>query len=91
FDEQLFAFFATSQLVKGDGTTEKSIGQPAMYLSTALSPDKKYLLSRTIRRPFSYLVSAYGFPSTVRITDLNGKPVQELAVLPSSEGTPSGY
>ncbi|PST81605.1 S9 family peptidase [Pedobacter yulinensis] len=91
FDEQLFAFFATSQLVRNDGAVEKPVGQPAIHLSVSLSPDKKYLLMRSIRKPFSYLVSAYGFPSAISITDLNGKVVKELAVLPSSEGTPSGY
>ncbi len=46
---------------------------------------------RTIRKPFSYLVTANGFPSTITINDLSGKVVKVLAELPSSEGTPSGY
>jgi dipeptidyl aminopeptidase/acylaminoacyl peptidase len=49
------------------------------------------MLTRTIRKPFSYLVPAYGFPTTVNITDLNGKVVKQVAQLPSTEGTPSGY
>ncbi|PTT01223.1 S9 family peptidase [Pedobacter sp. HMWF019] len=91
YDEQLFEFYATSQLVKNSNGQESPIGKPAIYLSVSSSPDKAYLLQRKIRKPFSYLVSANGFPSVVEITDLNGKVVKELAQLPSSEGTPSGY
>ncbi|WP_443937886.1 prolyl oligopeptidase family serine peptidase [Pedobacter sp. MW01-1-1] len=91
YDEQLFEFFATSQLVKNTAGVETPIGKPAIYTSVSLSPDKKYMMVRTLRKPFSYLVSAYGFPSTVSITDLTGKAIKTLAILPSSEGTPSGY
>ena len=91
FDEQLFEFFATSQLVKNTGGTEIPIGKPAIYQRVNISPDKNYMMVETIRKPFSYLVSAFGFPSTVAITDLTGKPVKVIAELPSSEGTPSGY
>jgi len=91
FDEQLFEFFATSQLVKNTAGIESPIGKPSIYARVSLSPDKNYMMVETIRKPFSYLVSAYGFPSTVAITDLTGKPVKVIAELPSSEGTPSGY
>jgi dipeptidyl aminopeptidase/acylaminoacyl peptidase len=91
YDEQLFAFFATSQLTQYKNGVQTLIGQPAIYLSVSISPDKKYLLERTINKPFSYLVTSRGFPSTVKITDLSGKAVKVLAQLPSAEGTPSGY
>ena len=91
FDEQLFEFYGTSQLVKNTAGVETPIGKPAIYSSVSLSPDKTYMLIETIRKPFSYLVTANGFPSTVTITDLTGKAVKVLAELPSSEGTPSGY
>jgi dipeptidyl aminopeptidase/acylaminoacyl peptidase len=91
FDEQLFEFYATSQLVKNKNGMETLVGKPAIYGSISLSPDKNYMLLRTIRKPFSYLVSTGGFPSVVSITDMNGKVLKELAKLPSTEGTPSGY
>ncbi|MDB5231597.1 MAG: family peptidase [Chitinophagaceae bacterium] len=91
YDEQAFEFLSTGQLVQNKNGVETKIGKPAIYLSYILSPDKKYLLTRTIRKPFSYLVTAGGFPSTVSITDLKGSVVKVLAELPSSEGTPSGY
>jgi dipeptidyl aminopeptidase/acylaminoacyl peptidase len=91
YDEQLFEFFATAQLVKNKNGVETPIAKPAIYSSVRSSPDKNYLLIRTIKKPFSYLVSANGFPSTLSITDLSGKLVKTLAELPSSEGRPSGY
>ncbi|WP_379089626.1 S9 family peptidase [Pedobacter sp. UC225_65] len=91
YDEQLFEFFATSQLVQNKGGVETLIGKPAIYSSVALSPDKNYMMVRTIKKPFSYLVSAGGFPSVLNITDRTGKVVKMLADLPSTEVRPSGY
>ena len=91
YDEQVFEFYATSQLVENKGGIETPIGKPAIYDRISLSPDRKYMMIRTIRKPFSYLVTAQGFPSTVSITDIKGKLVKVLDVLPSSEARPSGY
>lgn len=91
FDEQLFEFYATSQLVKNTNGVETPIGKPSIYSRVNLSPDKNFMMVETIRKPFSYLVTAGGFPSTLAITDLTGKTVKVIAELPSSEGTPSGY
>ena len=91
FDEQLFEFFATSQLVENIGGVERPIGTPAIYSSVSLSPDNNYMMLRTIKKPFSYLVSAGGFPSSLNITDRSGKVVKNLVELPSTEVRPSGY
>ncbi|HTE11341.1 MAG TPA: prolyl oligopeptidase family serine peptidase [Chitinophagaceae bacterium] len=90
YDEQLFAFYATTQLIKNSNGVETKIGLPAIYSSIDISPDKKYMLTRTIKKPFSYMVPAQGFPSLVNITDINGKLVKQLADLPSYETAPSG-
>lgn len=91
YDEYLFDFYTTVQLVKNTNGVEVSIGQPAILYSVALSPNKQYFLTRFLNKPFSYLVPAGGFASTVSIQDLNGSVVKTLANLPSSESTPSGY
>ena len=91
YDEEMFQFYGTSQLVKNTAGVETKIGSPGIYITAALSPDKRYILTETIHKPFSYLVTVAGFPSTVSVTDMNGKLVKQLADLPSSEGTPSGY
>lgn len=90
YDEQLFEFFATSQLVKNVNGVETKINQPAIYSSISASPDKKYLLVRTINKPFSYVVPANGFNATVTIHDASGKLIKELAKIPSAETAPGG-
>ncbi|WP_343703917.1 prolyl oligopeptidase family serine peptidase [Chitinophaga sp.] len=91
YDETLFAYITTSQLVLNNLQTEQKIGTPAIYASMSVSPDKQYLLLRRIEKPFSYLVPAYGFPSTTLVTDLNGGEKKVLAKTPSSEGAPIGF
>ena len=91
YDEEAFAFLTTSQLVKNTNGIETKIGSPSIYTSFEVSPDKKYLLSETIQKPFSYLVTAYSFASRISIQDMNGKTLKVLANLPSAETTPSGY
>ncbi len=90
YDEELYAFYATTQLVRNSNGTETKIGSPAIYATTSISPDKKYMLIRTLKKPFSYTVPAGGFPSNVIIADMNGKAVKHLADLPSAETAPSG-
>jgi dipeptidyl aminopeptidase/acylaminoacyl peptidase len=91
YDEQLFEFYTTSQLVKNKKGAEIKIGQPAIYSYIQVSPDKNYLLVRKLKKPFSYLVPAQGFPSVVYISDINGKMIKQLADLPSAEAAPSGH
>ncbi len=91
FDETQFEFYATTQLVKNTNGFETKIGAPTLYSSVKVSPDKKYLLIERIDKPFSYLVTAGGFNSTMMITEMNGAVVKLLAKLPSSELAPSGY
>ncbi len=90
YDEQVFEFMATSQLVMNKNGVETKIGKPTIYSSVQLSPDKKYLLVEMVKKPFSYLVPAGGFPSTVAVTDLAGKTIKILADLPSAETRPLG-
>ncbi len=90
YDESLFEFFTKAQLVKNSNGVETKINAPAIYASVNLSPDKKYLLVRSINKPYSYAVPAGGFNSTVTIHDANGKLIKELVKLPSAETAPAG-
>jgi dipeptidyl aminopeptidase/acylaminoacyl peptidase len=91
YDEALFEYFASSQLIITSNGQEKLMAKPAIYHSMDLSPDKNYLLSKVIVKPFSYIVPAYGFASQVQVLDLTGKIVKVVADLPSTETAPSGY
>ncbi len=90
YDEYLFEFLATSQLVKNKNGVEVKIGTPALMNSFSISPDKNYILTRSLNKPFSYLVTAGGFASTMQVLNINGGLVKTIAQLPSSEGTASG-
>jgi dipeptidyl aminopeptidase/acylaminoacyl peptidase len=90
YDEQLYEFMAQAQLVVNKNGVETNIGKPAIYASVSFSADKKYMMQRTIVKPFSYLVPSFGFPSVVSITDMQGKVVKVLAELPNIETRPSG-
>ncbi len=91
YDEALFSFYGEAQLVKNTGGIETPVGKPGIFVSVNLSPDKKYILLRTVHRPFSYLVPAGRFNATVSVMDISGKPVKTIAELPSGEGSPKGF
>lgn len=89
YDEDLFDYFATSQLVLAslDGTM-KPIGPPAVYTSIDPSPDEKYLLVTSIHRPYSFIVSCGRFPKKVDVWTTDGKFVREICDLPLAEDIP---
>jgi dipeptidyl aminopeptidase/acylaminoacyl peptidase len=91
YDEALFEFYATAQLVTNDLTKETPIGKPQLYRSLSVSPDNKYILVTTINKPFSYLFPATGFPHTVSVIDLAGKEIKKLTDNASAEGQPIGF
>ena len=90
FDEKLFDYYATSQLVEVDVMTGqgRKIGEPGIYADANPSSDGKYLLVNRIKRPYSYSVSYGGFAKSYEIWDMSGKLVKLLADLPSNEDVP---
>ncbi len=91
YDESLFEHYGTAQLVSSDLSSETPIGLPGLYRSISVSPDNKFILATTVNTPFSYLVPAQGFPHTVKVMDMTGRVIRELATNPSSEGQPIGF
>jgi dipeptidyl aminopeptidase/acylaminoacyl peptidase len=90
YDESLFAYYAESQLVLYKNGVNKKVGKPELTNSFQLSPDRQYVMTRTLTKPFSYAVPAYGFTSTISVMNLDGKVIKELAKLPSAESAPAG-
>ena len=64
-DEDLFEYYATSQLALVDSSNGKltEVGQPAIFLSEDVAPDGQHILVARIRRPFSYLYPDSCFPA----------------------------
>ncbi len=70
-DEDLFEYYATSQLALVDSSNGKisEVGQPAIFQSEEVAPDGQHLLVARIRRPFSYLYPTFAFPRDVEVWD----------------------
>ena len=63
----------------------------AMYDGINFSPDGEYVKVETIKRPFSYIVPYYRFPTTTVIYTRDGEEVQTVAELPLTEVLPQGF
>ncbi len=89
-DESLFEYYATSQLaVVGVDGKIKQFGNAAIFDTSDVSPDGKYILVSQIKRPFSYLFPYFRFPKTVEVWDLSGKKVYDVANIPLQDNLPS--
>ncbi|OEL27843.1 putative glutamyl endopeptidase, chloroplastic, partial [Dichanthelium oligosanthes] len=88
-EEELFDYYATSQLVLVtlDGTV-KMIALPAIYTSLDPSPDEKYLMLTSVHRPYSSIVSYKRFPKKVELWTIEGRFVREVCDLPLAEDIP---
>lgn len=80
-DEDLFEYYATSQLALVDLGTNKvtPIGKAGIIESARISPDGKDLLVTTVHRPFSYLLGVRSFPKEIEVWDITGKMVHKVA------------
>jgi dipeptidyl aminopeptidase/acylaminoacyl peptidase len=89
-DEDLFEYYATSQLALVDVATSKvtPVGKAGIIESARISPDGKHLLVTTIHRPFSYLHAARQFPKEIEIWDLTGKVLHKVASQPLEDRVP---
>ncbi|MBS1795705.1 MAG: S9 family peptidase [Acidobacteria bacterium] len=88
-DENLFEYYATSQLavVTTDGKI-KPVGEPAIFDTMDVSPDGKFVLTARIKRPFSYLFPYNRFPKEVEVWNLDGKLQYKVASLPLTDNLP---
>lgn len=90
FDEELFEYYATSQLALvdiGNGKTTV-VGQPEIVQSANPAPDGQHILVASVKRPFSYLYPAFAFPRDVQVWDTKGKLAYKLASLPLADQVP---
>ena len=89
-DENLFEYYATSQLALVDPASGKTtpIGQTAIFQSSDPSPDGHHLLVTRAHRPFSYLFPDFAFPKDIEVWDMKGKVVHKVASLPLADQVP---
>ena len=89
-DEDLFDYYATSQLALVDQASGAitRVGAPGIYTSVAAAPDGDHVLVESIHKPYSYITTYDRFPRNVEVWDRTGKLVHLLAALPLTDRVP---
>jgi dipeptidyl aminopeptidase/acylaminoacyl peptidase len=89
-DEDLFDYYATSQLVYLEAATGKltPFGKPAIYTLVQPSPDQTHLLVGWLHKPYSYQLTARAFPQEIEVWDRTGKVEYTVASLPLADRIP---
>lgn len=89
-DENLFEYYATSQLALVDAVTGRvtPLGQRAIFQGLSSSPDGHHILVTRAHRPFSYLFPDAAFPKDIEVWDTKGKVVYKVASLPLADQVP---
>ncbi|ELR69609.1 hypothetical protein C900_04834 [Fulvivirga imtechensis AK7] len=91
-DEHNFEQLVFSEINKVDLQGKKSNWLPAgMYDDVEFSPNGVYVMASLLKRPFSYLVPYYRFPSETNIYDTEGKLVQKVLEVSLTEVLPKGF
>ena len=90
-DERIFEYYATSELVRWDGTSSAALGTRGMITDVSPSPDGNWILVTTTGKPFSYVVPYYYFPSRTEIWNIQGNKVRVMLEKPLQENLPRGY
>jgi len=90
-DEHNFEQLALSELhqVFMDGSSEVWLGS-AMYSSISFSPNGDYVMVSIVKKPFSYIVPYYRFPSTTTVYTRGAEKVETVLELPLIEDLPTG-
>ena len=93
-DERTFEYYATAQLVRvqlADGRAQP-LGQPGVVRTASPSPDGRFVLVRTVHRPFSYTLPVGSFPQRIDVLDLaTGGVVKTIADLPLADNVPTNF
>jgi len=92
YDEKLFDYYATSQLIEIDilSGQNRKINSPGIYMYAIPSPDGQFLLVYRIKKPYSYSVPYYYFTHSLEIWNRDGQIVHLLADIPIADEVPIG-
>ncbi|HET7273925.1 MAG TPA: prolyl oligopeptidase family serine peptidase [Longimicrobiaceae bacterium] len=73
-DAALFEHYTRAQLVElAPGEAPRPLGEPQMYESIRLSADGQYILATYIHKPFSFITSYRGFPTSTVVMNRAGE------------------
>lgn len=90
YDESLFDYYFTNQvtLLTPDGIS-KNVGAPGIHTRVDASPDGKWLLVRTVHRPYSYQVALNDFPERIEVWSLDGHVARSVVDQPLTDNVSS--
>lgn len=89
-DEDLFDYYATSELARVDTATGTvtPLGKPGAYDDVDAAPDGEHILVTSIHKPYSYVTTYDRFPHDVDVRDRSGAVVHLVASLPLADRVP---
>ncbi|MES2359127.1 MAG: prolyl oligopeptidase family serine peptidase [Gemmatimonadota bacterium] len=89
-DEVLFDYYFTNQItiVAPDGAS-RNVGKPGIHTRADASPDARWLLVRTVHRPYSYQVALNDFPERIEVWSLDGKVARTVTDRPLTDNVSS--
>ena len=92
-DEALFEHYSKVQLaIFGSDGKQQNVADAGIIADYEISPSGEYLLTATIQRPFSYLMTARSFPRKFELHKLvasaNGPDRKLVADIPMAENIP---
>lgn len=90
-DENIFEYYSRSQVMLWNGTISVKFGTGGIITDINPSPDGNWFLVTEIRKPFSYIVPYYSFPTVSQIWNSKGAISKILLEEPLVENQPRGY
>jgi dipeptidyl aminopeptidase/acylaminoacyl peptidase len=89
-DEQLFDYYATSQLAFINIATGKAtpMGKPGIFATVEISPNGRFILVSPIHHPYSYVRPFEDFAHTVEVWDRSGRSVFKVGEVALQETIP---
>jgi dipeptidyl aminopeptidase/acylaminoacyl peptidase len=91
-DAKNFTQLSRSEIYRIDMDGNKSRFLDAkMYRSVNVSPNGKYIMVSFVKKPFSYLVPYYRFPTETHVYDLEANLVKVISDNPLQEVLPKGF
>lgn len=90
-DEILFEHYASVEFYKISLNGSSKMIHKGMIKDFDLSPDNEFLMTKTIKKPFSYLVPYYRFPYIVEVINLVSGTTSLIADIPLDEVRPKGF
>ena len=78
-EEDMFEYLTTTQLVIFSEEGSRKLGEKNIYSNINISPDHKYLIAKTVHKPYSYITAYSSFPHKTYVMDMTtGDTVMEI-------------